>query len=257
MPHRVQSEQTRQRRARLARERQGTDGRWESNRAKAAARAAKRGCHRLGALFTAAKARQANAQKEAFARARRFTTELDSTGSKAVFLGIISDLEKLPTTAKILWKTNLPKKLMAAGRKFPDVNSRVQRLIARWRTNFREEMAKRQARAATPSIAVCKAAAKERSSNLSSALLANSASVSGDKKRRRSASTCSSISSSSSSSSSSAAELLHSTPPPATAAKTGQQGEVGWQHIQTPLHGRRRPPKQQKLQLFFKTHKVA
>jgi len=241
---------------RLARERQGLNGRWESNRAKAAARAAKRNTHRLGALFTAARSRQARAQQEVFTQARKRATELDSVGSVAMLLGIIGDLQKLPLTAKILWKLNLPKKLSAAGRKFPAAGFCVQRLVAKWRTSFREEMAKRQAVVAAPSLAVRRAAAQDKAARLSSASPAVCAASTG-KSRRRSASARSSGSSSSSSSSSAVEMLQAQTPPPAASGKTGQQEGDGWQQIDTPPQRRRPPPKQQKLMSFFKTQKTA
>jgi len=258
MPHRVQSEQTRQRRVRLARERQGVNGRWESNRAKAAARAAKRNTHRLGALFTAARSRQARAQQEVFTHARKRATELDSVGSVAMLLGIIGDLQKLPLTAKILWKLNLPKKLSAAGCKFPAAGFCVQRLVAKWRTSFREEMAKRQAVVAAPSLAVHKAAAQDKAARLSSASPAACAVSTGRSRRHSASSRSSRSSSSSSSSSSSAVEMLHAqTPPPAASGKTGQQEGDAWQQVDTPPQRRRPPPKQQKLMSFFKTQKTA
>lgn len=147
---------TRLRRVQLARERQGPDGKWESNKKKAAAQLAKRKSLGLRQVFQGLEQKQmlmhTNIFKEASARA----AELESVCDAATLLRIIADLERIPITAKLLQKTWLPPKLQGAMQRLPSTRAEGKRLLSCWRDKFREDMANLRERALSPSLAVAK-----------------------------------------------------------------------------------------------------
>ena len=151
------TEATRRRHAQLARERQGPDGRWESNKKKAAVRLARRKSQRLDPLFQSVRAKQKTTQAQALETARRRAEDLGQVTDAASLLGIIADLESLPVTAKLLQETMLPKVLQEAVRRLPAASEAGRRLRQRWRDEFREDVARARDAKALPSAAVAQA----------------------------------------------------------------------------------------------------
>lgn len=147
---------TRKLRARLAKERQGTNGKWESNKKKAAARLARRQSLKLNPIFKGLHAQKACAEAEALKRAMAKTHALKTVSDASALLGIIAELDKLQVSANLLKQTKLPKVLQEAVRRFPAALGAGHRLRTRWRDVFRQDLAKLQEAAASPSAAVAK-----------------------------------------------------------------------------------------------------
>lgn len=167
------------------------NGRWESNAKKAAAMLARRKSMRLGAVFKKVGARQASVQAKALKEATLRVKELrEANGDPAALFGIISDLQQLPVTAKLLQRTALPKLLLTSVASHPEVKKAALGLCSRWRDSFRQEMAQQKETAELPSVVVARTASSRRSRRQAVA-------------KKRAASTSSSESSSSSSGSSS------------------------------------------------------
>eukprot|EP00928_Gymnodinium_smaydae_P000305 TRINITY_DN10115_c1_g2_i1.p1 TRINITY_DN10115_c1_g2~~TRINITY_DN10115_c1_g2_i1.p1 ORF type:complete len:376 (-),score=49.88 TRINITY_DN10115_c1_g2_i1:96-1223(-) len=142
------SEVTRRKLSKLARERQGVNGRWESNEKKAAARAVRRKTLRLGPLFQTLRARAACAQANALAAAQASARELEAAGAAGDDLAVLvalRALEPLPVTAKLLRATMLPRRVREATRCCPAAQETAHRLISRWRDAFRVEVERSRA----------------------------------------------------------------------------------------------------------------
>jgi len=156
---RRESASTRKRRAVLARNRQGLDGKWESNAKKAKARAARRACDRLGSVFARSQARRMAADalyrfaQEQVQRLRSVPDE-DEEG----LCTVLRALQEIQVTAKLLKRTLLPKELLGAlkrcCKKTSGTKTRAKALIEHWRKLFREDVHRTQDAALQPSIMV-------------------------------------------------------------------------------------------------------
>jgi len=148
------TEATRRRFAQLSRQRQGLDGKWESNKKKAAARLARRKTCRLGVLFEDAQAKQLAVQAQSLDAARFKVKELSQVREGSELKELIAQLERLPVTARILQQTMLPRALQQAMRRLPAAAAAGRRLWLRWRDAFRQDLAKAQEAKSCPSAAV-------------------------------------------------------------------------------------------------------
>eukprot|EP00929_Paragymnodinium_shiwhaense_P106117 TRINITY_DN7126_c0_g1_i1.p1 TRINITY_DN7126_c0_g1~~TRINITY_DN7126_c0_g1_i1.p1 ORF type:complete len:265 (+),score=83.46 TRINITY_DN7126_c0_g1_i1:65-859(+) len=251
------SEARRKKQAQLARERQGTNGRWESNKKKAAARAAKRRCGKLQLMFAGSEAQRKAKLMASYKAAVTLLKKLDAVANGSAFAVLLKELRKLTVNARLLQKTLLPKKLTQAadrlGEQADEVRPVVKALLARWRQVFREDMAKKQAEASQPSRAVAKAAATGGAAGSAAAgpaALADATREPARNRRERSRSASSSSSSSSGSSSSSSSESVVATAAAPPVLPVQERGPV-----QQPasLAGKpKKPAKQARITMFLK-----
>mmetsp|Transcript_90652 Transcript_90652/g.259259 ORF Transcript_90652/g.259259 Transcript_90652/m.259259 type:complete len:312 (-) Transcript_90652:49-984(-) len=170
--------QTRKRFAQLSKERQGQDGKWESNKKKAAFRLARKKCSPLDGLLKHAHERGVSEQAQALTEAAKLVKELKKVSDLQALLKIVDALETLPVSAKLLKRTLLPRVLNDATQKFPAALGASNRLRQRWRDAFREDLAKLKAAASSPSVAVATAKALQASSAAASSMPAPSAAAS-------------------------------------------------------------------------------
>lgn len=168
----------RKRFAQLSKERQGQDGKWESNKKKAAFRLARKKCSPLDGLLKRAHERGVSEQAQALTEAARLVQELKKVSDLQALLKIVDALETLPVSAKLLKRTLLPRVLNDATQKFPAALGASNRLRQRWRDAFREDLAKLKAAASSPSLAVATAKALQASSAAASSVPVPSAAAS-------------------------------------------------------------------------------
>eukprot|EP00928_Gymnodinium_smaydae_P005470 TRINITY_DN1185_c2_g1_i1.p2 TRINITY_DN1185_c2_g1~~TRINITY_DN1185_c2_g1_i1.p2 ORF type:complete len:412 (-),score=119.61 TRINITY_DN1185_c2_g1_i1:153-1388(-) len=129
---------TRKHLARLARLRQGPDGKWETNRKKQALRKVRRGCARIGEAFSAAGQRHAAEEAEGIASASALARELESVKDAATLRGLFPKLEAVFVTSAVLRRSGIIAALLDAARRCRSSRNRnVVRLLARWRETYR------------------------------------------------------------------------------------------------------------------------
>lgn len=141
---RRESESTRKRRQQLAKDRQGQDGKWESNKKKAAFRLAKRRSLKVDGLLQQANQRWHTEQREVLREGKRLAMELREVGDEVSLLKTIAALELWPVSAKLMKLTLMPRWLSDAAKKYPRALKVATRLQKRWREIFRTDMAKQR-----------------------------------------------------------------------------------------------------------------
>jgi len=160
-----QSEQTRKKRSQLSRQRQGTNGKWESNAKKAAALLAKRKTLKLNPLFKDLKAKQALMRSKIFREAVEFASLLKKVDNEEALQFMITKLKALPAGVRLLKHTRLPIILQAAAKRVPAASAAAKELREIWREAFRRDLQRLQekarAKAAPPRVSGPQAAAAQ------------------------------------------------------------------------------------------------
>merc|ERR1712023_459171 len=126
----------------LSRERQGLNGKWESNAKKAEARRAKRASLRLGPLLVKSKERRAKELLAALREARALTKELHTIGEARDLEQLLPRLEALMVTGGILRRTMIPKVLQQATERVMGNKVLAKPLLLKWREIYRQDVEK-------------------------------------------------------------------------------------------------------------------
>merc|ERR1719498_2263162 len=101
IPTRRETMATRRIRARLARERQGPDGKWETNKKKKEVRIVKRKCAKLGSAFEAMRHRRLADEEAAMDGARDLIVKLRRTSKASQLQELLPKLEGMAVTPKL------------------------------------------------------------------------------------------------------------------------------------------------------------
>eukprot|EP00747_Dinoflagellata_sp_TGD_P212162 gnl/TRDRNA2_/TRDRNA2_85283_c0_seq1.p1 gnl/TRDRNA2_/TRDRNA2_85283_c0~~gnl/TRDRNA2_/TRDRNA2_85283_c0_seq1.p1 ORF type:complete len:258 (+),score=50.39 gnl/TRDRNA2_/TRDRNA2_85283_c0_seq1:72-845(+) len=165
---RRETEATRKKRARIAKERQGPDGKWETNERKAAVRKARAHSKKIGGIFGRSLAKKAAADASALKEAQELVAALEAVASADGIRGLMPRLERLPATAAIFVKTRIPVVTTAALKRFPDAKRVVAPLLVRWRSAYRQDVQKAKEAASSP-CATAQAAKKSAAAESASA----------------------------------------------------------------------------------------
>lgn len=139
IPLRRETMATRRLRARLARERQGPDGKWETNRKKTEVRSVKRKCAKLGSAFDAMRNRRLTEEAAAIDGAKDLIIKLRHMIA-AGWQDLMAQLESMAVTPKLFRQSPslFDALLDAAKRCRKSKDTAVALLLAKWRKMNRE-----------------------------------------------------------------------------------------------------------------------
>lgn len=222
LPRRRESEQTRKRRSLLCKQRQGPDGKWETNQKKAQVRAARRKSLKLGTLFDRCKEKNLVSDqtvlretRELAAEAEKVLQAADKDAAGKLLKALLPRLNALAVTGDVLRRTKICRTLLEASKRSPALRCQVGHLLNRWKEVYRADVRRAQELAEAPSLAARAARAAialdvfptgEASATTAAAAGSGKREKERGRKRSRSVSVSSSSSGSSSSSSSSGEE---------------------------------------------------
>mmetsp|Transcript_127058 Transcript_127058/g.219121 ORF Transcript_127058/g.219121 Transcript_127058/m.219121 type:complete len:378 (+) Transcript_127058:54-1187(+) len=135
IPRRRETAATRRLRARIARERQGPNGRWESNQKKKEARIAKRKSMKLSSVFDAVRSKRLADEAAAFGMFDTLIADLNEVGKAAQLREMMPRLQGLAVTASLLRKSpSILEALLAASKRCKkSKDASVTDLVASWR----------------------------------------------------------------------------------------------------------------------------
>jgi len=177
---------TRKRRAELARNRQGLNGKWESNAKKAKARIVRMSSHRIGEMLEKSKAKKAEQDEKSLLKTKKLAKALKAVPDEATFKSLVAELNTLPVTASALKRTLIPKLLREVSSRFPVAKHEVATIIARWRQVFQEDKQAKALSSSQREVAAPKAKprpSKKRSVSVESSSSSSSSSASEEKPR--------------------------------------------------------------------------
>lgn len=159
IPVRRQTLATRKLRARLARERQGPDGKWETNQKKKEVRIVKKKCSKLTQSFEAMRCRRLADEAAAMDAAPGLLAQLGRASKASELAKLMPQLGSLAVTPDLLQQCALADALLAAAKRCRRGKHRlVANLLTSWRRICKEEKIKADA---TVSDATLSAAASD------------------------------------------------------------------------------------------------